>query len=203
VKTLILDLGNVIAFFDHRTACRQLAALSGNGADEARVFGAIFRTSLEEDFDCGRISPEEFVEAVRATLGSTAPDEAIARAWCDIFRLNDDVAACLPSIQQSSVRLVLASSTNALHFQWLTSRYPAAFEAFDDFVVSFQVGARKPEPAFFKEVLEAAAAAPHECVYVDDRPEYVHAARSLGMAGSVYGPGVRFAKTLEDAGIKP
>jgi len=202
MNTLILDLGNVIAFFDHRLACRHLAALAGNGADESRVYGAIFKTTLEEDFDCGRISPEEFVATVRKALASTAPDEAIARAWCDIFRLNEDVASLLPAIQKSPLRLVLASSTNALHFQWVTSRFPAAFEPFDEFVVSFQVGARKPADAFFKEVLTAAAAPAHECMYVDDRPEYVHAARSMGMSGAVYGPGVKLAKALQDVGIR-
>jgi putative hydrolase of the HAD superfamily len=202
MTTLILDLGNVIAFFDHRAACRQLAALASTGADESRVYGAIFKTPLEEDFDCGRISPEQFVGALRTTIASTAPDEAIARAWCDIFRLNDDVASLLPAIQLSPLRLVLASSTNALHFQWVTSRFPTAFEAFDEFVVSFEVGARKPDQAFFNEVLTAAAAPAHECMYIDDRPEYVHAAREMGMSGAVYGPGVRLAKALEDVGIR-
>ena len=73
---------------------------------------------------------------------------------------------------------------------------------FDEFVVSFEVGARKPAEAFFKEVLTAAAAPAHECMYIDDRPEYVHAARSMGMSGAVYGPGVKLAKALQDVGIR-
>jgi putative hydrolase of the HAD superfamily len=201
MTTLILDMGNVIAYFDHLLACRQLASLASNGVNESGLYEAIFKTPLEEDFDCGRLSPDQFVGSLRSLTKSTAPDEAIARAWCDIFRLNDDVASRLPGLANSPVRLVLASSTNALHFQWVTSRFPTPFAAFDAFVVSFAVGARKPDRAFFNEVLEAANAPARECTYVDDRPDYVAAARALGMAGTVYGPGAQFARVLSDAGI--
>jgi len=202
MKTLVLDMGNVIAYFDHRAACRQLAALATNGIDEPRLYDAIFKTTLEEEFDCGLISPDQFIAALRAATASTAPDEALARAWCDIFRLNDDVTAQLPAIAASPIRLVLASSTNALHFQWMTSRYPAVFAGFDEFVVSFTVGARKPAAEFFRAVLAAAGAPARECLYIDDRPDYVHAARAVGMGGAVYGPGSRFAGMLEASGVR-
>jgi hypothetical protein len=50
-RCLIFDFGNVIAFFDHVKAARQLATLRRTPRDPHEVYQAIFRTRLEEDYD--------------------------------------------------------------------------------------------------------------------------------------------------------
>ena len=61
MKHVIFDLGNVVAFFDHRRASRQLAFLAAMAVTEEDVFRVVFDTSLEPDLDCGRISSREFL----------------------------------------------------------------------------------------------------------------------------------------------
>ena len=202
MQSLVLDLGNVVAFFDHRQACRQIAALSTNGASEDDVYARVFGSPLEDDFDCGRFSTPEFVGALRALFAIEAPDEAIADAWADIFRPNDDVVGILPLLKRSTVKLVLASNTNELHYHWLASRLPESFACFDDLVLSFQIGVRKPAPAFFQRCVEAAGTEPRDCVYVDDREEFVELAAAAGMTSLMYEPAAGFARMLGDAGIR-
>src|SRR5687768_15330105 len=97
IKALVFDFGNVVAFFDHRLASRQLASLSDNSMDENAVYRAVFGTSLECDFDCGRITTPEFIERLRIILGSVLVDSAtIVKAWCDIFWPNNEVISLLP-----------------------------------------------------------------------------------------------------------
>lgn len=56
-------------------------------------------------------------------------------------------------------------------------------ELFDGFFSSCYVGVRKPDPKIFKMAMEIAQVKPDECVYFDDRPMLVHAAKKLGMHG--------------------
>ena len=52
-------------------------------------------------------------------------------------------------------------------------------------VDSGEVGAAKPDPAFWEAALAAAGCRPGECVYADDRPELVAAASAIGVPGFV------------------
>lgn len=203
MKALIFDFGNVVAFFDHRRASRQLAALVRNNVTEDTIYEAVFGASLEESYDCGRISTPEFIEHLRCELGSAVPEEAIARAWCDIFWPNDEVMSLLPRLKGSGARLVLASNTNELHFQWILNRFAAPLANFDDFVLSYRIGSRKPAPAFFQKCLESARAAPEDCIYVDDRSDFVEVARAMGMTGLAYGADGNLLEDLRAASASP
>jgi len=55
-RCIVFDFGNVIAFFDHMVACQQLASLSRPSRDPVDVYARVFETSLEEEYDCGRVS---------------------------------------------------------------------------------------------------------------------------------------------------
>ncbi len=52
---------------------------------------------------------------------------------------------------------------------------------FDAFVSSCVVGMRKPDPGIFRLALGIAQAEPHECLYFDDRPMLVNAAKKEGI----------------------
>jgi FMN phosphatase YigB (HAD superfamily) len=202
MKHVIFDLGNVIAFFDHRRAARQLASLAEPPVTEEDVFRAVFGTSLEPDLDCGRMSSRQFIEHLRRTLYLASSDAAIAEAWCDIFHPNDAVIALLPRLKQSPARLVLASNTNELHFEWIARHWSGVLALFDEWVLSYRVGLRKPAPAFFWRCAEAAGAAPCDCVFVDDRSEFVERARAIGMAGITYRPDLDLEGALRSEGVE-
>jgi putative hydrolase of the HAD superfamily len=52
---------------------------------------------------------------------------------------------------------------------------------FDAFVSSCEVGMRKPDPGIFRLALGIAQAQPDECLYFDDRPMLVEAAKREGI----------------------
>ncbi len=54
-------------------------------------------------------------------------------------------------------------------------------ELFDGFFSSCYVGYRKPDPRIFKTALEITQVKPDQCIYFDDRPMLVNAAKKLGM----------------------
>jgi putative hydrolase of the HAD superfamily len=189
-RSVLLDFGNVITFFDHRKACRQLAELSRTAVDANHIYQTIFDAGLETGYDTGRLSTPEFIGRLRHAFELDATDAEIGRAWSDIFTPNDAMAVAIRDLKRRGLRLVLASNTNALHHDWFARSYASTLSPLDAHVLSYQVGSRKPEPAFFAACLTAAQCAPAQCLYVDDRDDFVTAGRELGLNGLVYAPGV-------------
>ena len=74
--------------------------------------------------------------------------------------------------------------TGMLSNSWGRDRYDVAAleELFDAWVISGEVGLRKPEPEIFGLTCERLELAPAECVFVDDMPDNVEGARACGLA---------------------
>ena len=190
-RCLIFDFGNVIAFFDHGKAARQLAELGRERLDQQRVSDAIFHTRLEEDYDSGRVSSAAFLQRLRGDLGLHASDADIARAWNDIYTPNMAMRDVIHELDRRGARLVLASNTNELHYQWFRPLFASTLDRFDNEVLSFRIGSRKPDRRFFQACLQASAPmSAADCLYIDDRADFSEAATALGIPGLVYRPGV-------------
>ena len=54
---------------------------------------------------------------------------------------------------------------------------------FDGIIDSSEVGVRKPDPEIFKIALSKAETLPHQTIFLDDYPEHVDVAQSLGIIG--------------------
>lgn len=191
-RALLVDLGKVLVGFDHQVTCEKMSEATGVPA--GRLRGVLFG-ELEGDFDRGRLTAHEFFRSCEARLGlSPVPDETWIAAWRDIFTPLPEAIAALERVRPG-VRRVLVSNTNALHWEGVLSVFrPDAL--LDDVVLSFRVGATKPEPAFWEAALATAGCGPAACVYSDDRPELVAAASAFGIPGFVVDGPASFARGL-------
>ena len=180
-RALLVDLGKVLVGFDHQVTCQRMSEATGVPA--GRLHDVLFG-ELEGDFDRGRLTAPEFFRACETRLAlSPVPDETWIGAWRDIFTPLPEAIAALGRVRPR-VRRVLVSNTNSLHWEGVLSVFrPDAL--LDDVVLSFRVGATKPEPAFWEAALAAAGCGADACVYADDRPELVAAASALGIPGFV------------------
>jgi putative hydrolase of the HAD superfamily len=52
---------------------------------------------------------------------------------------------------------------------------------FDDYILSYQVGALKPSAEIYREAIARAQCRPEECFFTDDILAYVEAAREQGI----------------------
>ncbi|MFM8230575.1 MAG: hypothetical protein ACKOAL_05065, partial [Chthoniobacterales bacterium] len=80
-EAFIFDIGNVLVTFDFS---RAVAALSALGALSDRT---AFE-QLAARYERGEVDREEFLAQLRVILRHTADDEAVARAWQEIFEPN-------------------------------------------------------------------------------------------------------------------
>jgi len=59
---------------------------------------------------------------------------------------------------------------------------------FQRFVISGDVGARKPDPAIYQFLLDQAGIGPSEAIFVDDRLRNVKAADAMGITSILFNP---------------
>ncbi|WP_212721611.1 HAD family hydrolase [Nocardioides dongxiaopingii] len=93
----------------------------------------------------------------------------------------------------SSIELVhrLRRAGYGVHLGTNQERHRAAYmrtrlgydDLFDVSCYSWELGALKPEPAYFERAVERIGAEPGEVLFVDDRLDNVESARSVGLVG--------------------
>lgn len=199
IRTVVFDFGNVVAFFDHGRAVAKYAAYSPLPPVELAL--RIYGDPIADDYERGLLSTSEFVrEAILNAQLSCTPVEFLA-AYTDIFWPNPEVRDLLPRIKPHH-RLLLGSNTNEAHFLRYTADYAADLAAFDHLVASHHAAARKPDPAFFAYAHQFTNAAHNECLFVDDLPVNVEAARRFGWEGLVYHPDGTLEAKLRAAGVQ-
>jgi len=184
IRTLLFDMGNVLLFFSHELMCARMGSLCGKSSNDIRHI--LFSTGMQAAYERGHMSTQEFFEQFQNAVGR-ADFEArdLLQAASDIFELNAPLVPILDALKVCGYRLVLLSNTSVSHFDFVQRRFDV-LKRFDDCVVSFEVGAIKPEPAIFESALRKIGCAPHEAFFTDDIPENVSTAREFGLQAELY-----------------
>lgn len=183
IETILFDMGNVLLDFSHERMCRQVAQTCGLPAGEIRRL--LFDCGWEAEFEQGRVSEAELHRRLEHESRRTIEFEALLRAAADIFEPRPAMRELVETLDARGFRLVLLSNTNSAHYRHVRRHYDF-FDRFDAFVLSHEVGAMKPAAAIFEAALAAARCPPERCFYTDDIPEYVAAARALGIDAEVF-----------------
>jgi FMN phosphatase YigB (HAD superfamily) len=179
ISAITFDLGNVLVKVDHLRFCRRLAALAALSPQE--VYAQVFESSLEPGYDTGHLTSREFYQRVAAHFGVVLPYSRFTALWCDIFDPMDSMAEM---VQHLGARfpLYLLSNTNSLHFDYIQARFAALLRPFRAFVLSYQVGSRKPEAPIYQALVQQVGRPPAEILFLDDKESFVEAARAQGLA---------------------
>ncbi len=194
IRALALDLGNVLVQVDHLRFCRRLADLAGLTPQE--VYVRVFESNLEPGFDTGRLSAEDFHQRVMEHFGVALPFAQFCSWWNDIFAPMAGMAE-LVSRLAARYPLYLVSNTNTLHFAHIRENYEALGH-FQKFILSFEVGSRKPEPGIYQALIRQTGLPPSQTLFVDDKPAFVAAARQQGLTAWQFTSAAGFVRELQD-----
>jgi putative hydrolase of the HAD superfamily len=136
----------------------------------------------------GRCTDDEWRAAVAADLAVSAGYERAAAVVADWTALTGEidpaVAGLLAAARERGLPVVLVSNA--------TTRLEADIallgigDHVDHVVSSARVGVAKPDPRIFRVAAEKAGVAPSRCLFVDDTPANVEAARALGMTALLF-----------------
>ncbi len=183
MQTIVFDFGNVVGYFDHRRTLERLALYTDLTAAEMEA--AVYGTPLEDAYEAGQISTEDFLAEVVRRWRLRCDQGTLAAAWADIFQPNPEVCSLVPLLKPR-YRLLLGSNTNDLHCRQFRRQFADVLELFDGLVMSYQIGVRKPHPGFFAHCHRQAQCPAEKCLFIDDLAANVAGAKACGWQGIVY-----------------
>jgi glucose-1-phosphatase len=196
-KALIFDLGRVLVHFDFRRGYRTLEGLCAYPA--AEIPKRISSTDLVQRLEMGLIEPRDFYARFSELLGLDIDYSRFCEIWTSIFTAELLPESLLETLARR-YRLVLLSNTNPIHFEMIRGAYPH-LKHFHNLVLSYEVGAMKPDEAIYRAALDCAGCRPDECFYTDDIAEYVEGGRRLGIDAVQFESREQLERELRARGI--
>jgi FMN phosphatase YigB (HAD superfamily) len=199
IDAVISDLGNVLLRFDNTVFFNKLTAYTSRSVEEIR---RVTHDNLDllTLFERGRVSPLDFFTNARDLLEITAGYEEFYAAYNDVFVLDPAVLGILRGVKPVA-KMALLSNTDIMRWTFIKSRFPEIL-FFDAYSLSFDVGAMKPDPAIYRDALDALGSSPERSLFIDDLQENVEAAERLGIRGLHFTPQTDLRAELAQLGIK-
>jgi putative hydrolase of the HAD superfamily len=198
IQGLIVDFGGVLTT-PLQDAMVQFASDAGiDLQDLVRAALGVYTgssDSLVTDFETGKISEDEFsrafAERLTESTGTPISHAGLVKRLFGRLRLEDDMLEMVAAVRAAGYKTALLSNS------WGLDLYPSKRLAplFDAMVISGEVGLRKPDAAIFRMTVARLGLHPTQCLFVDDHPGHVEAAREVGMHALLH---VRPAATIAE-----
>lgn len=192
-------MGNVLINFSHEKACEQISTLCDRSAHD--IFRVLFSSGLEMRYEAGQLTREELLRQMEIGLGCKLDMQEVIRAACDIFWPKPDMEALAAGIKSAGYRMVLLSNVNEDHFEYIQARYDFP-RLFDELVLSYKVGACKPDDRIYQQAIAAARCDAEKCLFIDDVQENIDAAKRNGIPAVLFRGAAQLKNDLATHKIK-
>ena len=186
IKNIILDYGNVIFMIDFGKSQLAFTQLGISNVD--KIFAHSGQIKIFDDFDKGLISASQFRDEVRNLTGKfDLTDEQIDEAWNQLLIGVPEGKHELLLALKEKYRTFLLSNNNEIHYEYcmnhIYDKYGVEDNAifFEETYYSHNMGMRKPNVDIFEYVLKEQDLVPEETLFIDDSPQHLATAKSLGI----------------------
>ena len=172
MKLFIFDMGGVVTTNASEVRGRPAAALGVSQEEMDRATGGLF-----DQLTIGKISTKDFWATVGERLGKKIDTDYFHLFFHPV--LNEETKKIILGLRKKGFRVVCGTNTIQTHF--LNHMARGDYEIFDQTYASQMMGAKKPDPLFWKLILDAENTAASEAFFTDDLEENVKAAAALGI----------------------
>lgn len=185
IKNIVFDFGRVLLNIDPRLTQMGLAQLDYKPDDATK--GAK-DDEIVVNLETGKISPQEFIDAVLDVVEEGTKPEDIINVWnAMLLDFPERHVETLRKLRQS-YNIYLLSNSNQIHYDSYINTFRNKYgfdlvDLFDKMWFSFQLGVIKPDPRIFEFILHDAQLKAEETLFVDDTMMHVEAAQKLGIRG--------------------
>lgn len=183
-QTLLIDLGDVIININPQLTTE--AFMQYVDVKPLKDYSQLKESGWLDDFEKGKITVHEFIPLFIKETGIAITTEDFISAWNTmLIDIPKSRIAKLYELE-TKYRLLLISNTNPIHIAWINQYLQQHFgiekvnDLFHKTFLSFEQGMMKPDPAFFRMVLNSEKTGPGQILFIDDSPEHIETANSMG-----------------------
>jgi len=185
IKNIVFDLGGVLITLDRDEAVNRFKKAGLENA--AELLNPYHQKGIFLELEEGKLSKEEFYDAVRKEAGTFISDETIDYGWMGFLKeLPEYKLTMLEELKEKGYRLYLLSNTNPVIMDWAFSpafspQGKTIGEYFDKLYLSYQIGCTKPHPEIFQFMFNDSGMIPSESLFIDDGIANTEMGKQLGM----------------------
>jgi putative hydrolase of the HAD superfamily len=176
IKALIWDLEGVLMLTDEKDLPLTVAKKLNAPYEKVRE---IFFSDINDKVDLGEISEDQFNEYVLDTLQLPREKKNILeKIVYEDFHLDEDLLKIISEMRGKYKMGLLSNFSDELRHridnEWALSK------AFDEIIISCEVGLVKPDPEIFNLMLDRLGVRADESVFIDDRIKNIEGAKKMG-----------------------
>lgn len=138
-------------------------------------------TDLNKRSNAGFIGYNDFLQQVGSLAGISASD-----ARSEIEDNPTDVSLFDYIRQDLKPKYKIGMLSNASDYHLNDIFTEEQISLFDEVVLSYQVGAVKPDSSMYMSAAIRLGVLPEECLFIDDQPRFVEGAKQVGMQAFVF-----------------
>ena len=183
IRNILFDLGGVILDIDVNATLKQFYELGF--PPDLMQYPLNMSTDIFFNYQIGRISTEEFRDAIRERSGVEMSDRVFDRAWnAMIVGIPEERTRLLKALSDR-YDLYMLSNTSPLHVDVFEPMYLAAsgismHRVFKKIYYSHEIGCHKPDHDAWEYVIKDAGILPGETLFLDDSIHNIKASQELG-----------------------
>ncbi|MEE8424443.1 MAG: HAD family phosphatase [Elusimicrobiota bacterium] len=182
VRVVFFDIGNVLLKFDVTHVISRIAVAVSR--HPLRVGRLLWNRELVDGIERGEITTSELYAIFQDELAYEGDFPSFVKLWCDYFTLDTRADRILNRLVRR-LPVYLLSNTNRLHYEFIRANYSFARRV-KGAVLSYRLGARKPEPAIYRAALKRARVRAGSALFIDDRAENIEGAKREGLHAILY-----------------
>jgi len=185
IKNIIFDLGGVIINLDIPKTISEFNKLSNQSFES--IYNQLQQTPVFDLFDKGQITEKDFFVELKKALQNDVTDEELLFAWNAMLLDFPKHRLELLSKLKPNYRLFLLSNTNESHVLEFEKTLVASHgyqnlePFFEKVYYSCRMNQRKPNADIFESVLNENNLIAEETLFIDDSPQHVEGALTLGI----------------------
>ena len=190
---IVLDVGRVLVDVEPDAVLNELSNRCGR---EIRLPLPGDLENLFSHVYVGKRSWEDILPAINSALKLSLTIDEWHALWCKIIKGEVPGMRQALSKLKKDFRLVALSNTDKVHWDFALNTFPI-FALLDGWVVSYEEGVAKPDPALYLALVERHCNGRLPFLYVDDILENIETARSLGWQAEVFRDAAQFKEEIE------
>ncbi|HEX7975936.1 MAG TPA: HAD family phosphatase [Anaerolineales bacterium] len=194
MPVIIWDMGGVIVRTEDRLPRTQLAGRFGMTYEEIEklIFGGL----SSKEATLGRIPAGQHWENVCSVLHLPLDEiPVLKKGFWGGDRVDMELVEYIRLLRPRYSMAVLSNAWSDLRAS-MQNQWGIA-DAFDEIIISAEVGVAKPDPRIYQIAIKRLNVAPSEAVFVDDFLKNVEAARATGLYGIQFMSPVQVRSDLE------